>query len=207
MKCPMCGAENPEGKKFCDDCGTSISHVPPAQYQPTSTRHPGQLKRALMVIGAIAIVAILVLAAVLAFVLDEPPSPEEVLVEWVDRMNSGDSWGAADLSVFSKMNFLFYMREIQYLDEEILIGLGTDKLSINYANEIAKDQVNSEDWYSDMLVAIHWLESSFGTVVEDYRGLACSVTAYDRGVQEVWIDSWPVFKIDSSWYLAARLVN
>ena len=58
-----------------------------------------------------------------------------------------------------------------------------------------------------MLVAIHWLESEFGTVVDDYRGLSCAVTAYDHGVQEVWTDSWPVFRIDSSWYLAARFVN
>lgn len=25
MKCPKCGAENPDGQKFCGDCGRSLS--------------------------------------------------------------------------------------------------------------------------------------------------------------------------------------
>ena len=29
MKCPNCGTENPEGKKFCGDCGAMIPQPPP----------------------------------------------------------------------------------------------------------------------------------------------------------------------------------
>ena len=31
MKCPVCGTENPEGKKFCGDCGAMIPLPPPVQ--------------------------------------------------------------------------------------------------------------------------------------------------------------------------------
>ena len=66
------------------------------------------------------------------------------MVEWLDRMNNGDAWGAADLEVFSKMDFSSYNSEVQYL-EAILVDLGTYKLSLNYAHEISKDQVSTED--------------------------------------------------------------
>jgi hypothetical protein len=39
MKCPNCGTENPEGKRFCGDCGTILPPpTPPVQpAQPTPT--------------------------------------------------------------------------------------------------------------------------------------------------------------------------
>jgi len=29
MKCPNCGTENPEGHKFCGNCGGSLNEPPP----------------------------------------------------------------------------------------------------------------------------------------------------------------------------------
>src|SRR5215510_13648125 len=30
MRCASCGFENPEGKKFCQDCGTNLAHACPS---------------------------------------------------------------------------------------------------------------------------------------------------------------------------------
>jgi predicted nucleic acid-binding Zn ribbon protein len=36
MKCPICGAENPEGKKFCGDCGKPLAVAPPTHVESKS---------------------------------------------------------------------------------------------------------------------------------------------------------------------------
>src|SRR5262245_15417036 len=39
MHCPSCGFENPEGLKFCEDCGTKLVHACPScgqQVRPTA---------------------------------------------------------------------------------------------------------------------------------------------------------------------------
>ena len=46
MKCPVCGTENPENKKFCGDCGSVIvlPPPPPIQYVPVQLKQPYQLR-------------------------------------------------------------------------------------------------------------------------------------------------------------------
>jgi len=46
MKCPTCGKENPEGQKFCGDCGSMIVLPPPplVQYVPVQLKQPYQLR-------------------------------------------------------------------------------------------------------------------------------------------------------------------
>ena len=46
MRCSNCGAENPEGKKFCSDCGNMIvlPPQPPVQYAPVQLKQPYQLR-------------------------------------------------------------------------------------------------------------------------------------------------------------------
>ena len=40
MKCPNCGADNAEGKKFCGDCGAMVPQPPPPPpVQPTQPLH------------------------------------------------------------------------------------------------------------------------------------------------------------------------
>ena len=56
LKCSNCGAENPEGKKFCSDCGSMIvlPPPPPAQYAPVQPRQPYQLRvNVLCLVGAV----------------------------------------------------------------------------------------------------------------------------------------------------------
>jgi ABC-type phosphate/phosphonate transport system permease subunit len=46
MRCSNCGAVNPEGKKFCSDCGSMIVLSPqsPVQYAPVQQKQPYQLR-------------------------------------------------------------------------------------------------------------------------------------------------------------------
>lgn len=34
MNCPNCGLANPDGAKFCSNCGTSFGNAPPPQSNP-----------------------------------------------------------------------------------------------------------------------------------------------------------------------------
>jgi len=94
LKCPNCGASNPEGKKFCGDCGTMIPEPPPpppvqpVQYGPTQyvpaqyapiTQRPGWLKSNWKGLLATVVVLIVVLAVV-GLVFTQPWSKIKVIV-------------------------------------------------------------------------------------------------------------------------------
>ena len=79
MKCPNCGAENPEINRFCGDCGATIEALP-AQLEPpavqqsrpdaTVPRTPLRLSektKKRLVVGGIVIAAILIIGAVAGY--------------------------------------------------------------------------------------------------------------------------------------------
>jgi hypothetical protein len=50
MRCPSCGCENPEGKKFCEECGAKLIHACPscgAEVRP-SAKFCGDCGKSLM---------------------------------------------------------------------------------------------------------------------------------------------------------------
>lgn len=47
MKCPNCGAENQEGMRFCDQCGSPLSGTDSAGEQLAESRQPGAVVRSL----------------------------------------------------------------------------------------------------------------------------------------------------------------
>ncbi len=154
---------------------------------------------------ALAIAVIVVLAvAVASLVFVQSPSPKDVLGKWVDRVNRGDARGAADLTIYSKMNEAKYVAQINYL-AGIVADLGSDKLVLNYAQDIPRDELIMEDWYPELWDLTESLKTLYGIPIDDTMGVYCSITFYDNGQATVVTDSWPVFKVDSSWYLAYGL--
>jgi hypothetical protein len=82
MKCPSCGAENPEGKIFCGDCGTGLPQPPPPvqpmQPMPIQPRQ-SWFKLNSKSLLVLAIVVALVLVSV-GLVYTQPWSKVKVLV-------------------------------------------------------------------------------------------------------------------------------
>lgn len=203
MKCPSCGAENPEGKKFCGDCGATFSQPPPAaRSQPTAVMSRRMLRRIQLAAMAVVVAIVVVLAAFIASrFLIQPPSPKDVLGEWIDRLNSGDARGAADLTIYSKMDKTSYVGQIDYL-ATIVANMGTDKLVLNFAEDIPRNELIMEDWYSDLWDLTTSLNTQYHIPIDDTQGVYWSITFYDHGKASVVTDSWPAFKVGSSWYLA-----
>ena len=83
VKCPNCGAENPEGKKFCGDCGAVIPQQAPLQVQ-SSQQGPIQYRQAWASSHVRTIVALVIVfvVVILAFTLiyTQPLSKVKVLV-------------------------------------------------------------------------------------------------------------------------------
>jgi len=206
MKCPYCGSENPEGKRFCGDCGATFSQPPPAARSRRTAAVSRKMSRMIQLAAAALVVAIIVVLAALiaSMFLTHPPSPKSVLGEWVDRLNSGDARGAADLTIYSKMDRTSYVAHINYL-ATIVANLGTDNLVLNFAQDIPRDELIMEDWYSDLWDLTASLNTQYNIPIDDTMGVYCSITFYDDGVATVVTDSWPAFKVDSAWYLAYGL--
>ena len=63
MKCPSCGTENPEDKKFCGDCGSRISKLPMTKPMgpPTSPGRRNWWRSNWKVLAAVIITIVIVL--------------------------------------------------------------------------------------------------------------------------------------------------
>jgi hypothetical protein len=81
MKCAICGAENPEGQRFCGICGSVIPVPPPVQpMQPTPIQEKQSwLESNLTALIAVVIVVIVALASV-GLIYTQPWSKIKVLV-------------------------------------------------------------------------------------------------------------------------------
>jgi len=92
MKCPTCGKENPEGQKFCGDCG-SVVPLPPPPVQPT-TSVPIQPKKSWSGSNwkplTIAVVIIVIVLASVLFVYLSPS------YSWDATIRDHDGDGYAD---------------------------------------------------------------------------------------------------------------
>lgn len=204
MKCPACQSENPDSKRFCGDCGTSLRETQTSQWQPGIIHPKRRGKGALIVAAAIAVTTIVVFVSVFAYVLTKAASPEEVFEGWIDCLNHGDARGAADLTIYSEMDLESYLNEVDRLEEGIR-HLGTDKIVLNFVEEIPREEEIGEEWSSGLTYMKSWLEDSFGITVEDHVGVYFSLISYSDGVAVPWIDSMPVFRAGNSWYLAYGL--
>ena len=79
MKCPVCGAENLEGKKFCGDCGASIPPPAPTPSLPVVPAKPSWFASNRKAAIAIIVVIIVVVASV-GLVYTLPLSKIKVIV-------------------------------------------------------------------------------------------------------------------------------
>jgi len=65
MKCPICGAENPEGKKFCGDCGAMIQLqevIKPSDYRMRWIRSHTKAFAGIVVAITLVVVSVIVLS-------------------------------------------------------------------------------------------------------------------------------------------------
>ncbi|MCJ7464877.1 MAG: zinc ribbon domain-containing protein, partial [Thermoplasmata archaeon] len=95
LKCPNCGAGNPEGKMFCGDCGAALPQPPPvqptqrtpAQYASIPQR-PGWLESNWK--GLVGVIVVLViLAGGLGMVYSQPWSKIKVIVSHSEYSSIG----------------------------------------------------------------------------------------------------------------------
>jgi len=90
MKCPNCGAENPEGKQFCSDCGSSIASenaVKPESAAPAIKNTRSK--------WLVPVVAVIVAAAVIVATLFVYYSPD---YSWSTSIRDHDGDGYPDAS-------------------------------------------------------------------------------------------------------------
>jgi hypothetical protein len=83
MKCPNCGDENPEGKKFCGDCGAVVPQPPPPPVQPMQPVYaqPKQSWIRSNWKGLVSVViVVLVVLSVVGLIYDQPWSKVKVLL-------------------------------------------------------------------------------------------------------------------------------
>ena len=198
MKCPNCGAENPEDKRFCGDCGATICQLREAQHRHTRVLLSRGLGATLIVVAVIAVAVMIVLAIVLASGFGETESPKEVFAEWIDSMNDRDPMGAADLTIFSKMGMSTYLSQAETL-AGYLEDMDTYDISSNHVIELSKGELRDQYHYIDII--LQTLEYSYEIEIDDWCGLDTSISVYQNGDWDIWADSWPCFKIGTSWYL------
>lgn len=209
MECPSCGAKSPDGKRFCGDCGAAIALLRPPEEQQHENQVFGKAKMArrlrLVKVAAVLVVVVVLAAITVSVFLIQSPSPEEVLTEWVERMNCGDPKGAADLTIYSKMDRESYYAQIGYL-ATIVADMGAYRLILNLVEDYSGNDLTTEDWYSSLPDLASMLGAQYHITIDDTMGVYCSITFYDNGEATVVNDSWPAFKVGSSWYLAYGLV-
>ena len=79
MRCPRCGSENPEGGKFCQNCGHNF--YPPAAVMPGRPKSAGFVpKTSSVIFGAFLLIAVIVCTPLLSPVLLSSHSPERKIV-------------------------------------------------------------------------------------------------------------------------------
>jgi len=93
MKCPTCGKENPEGQKFCGDCGSIIPVPPPAEpMQPTPIpTKQSWLSSSWKVLVAV-IVVVVVMFASIGLIYSQPWSKIKILAENVSGQSASYSF-------------------------------------------------------------------------------------------------------------------
>jgi len=96
VRCPICGAENPEGKMFCGDCGTGLPQPPPPPpAQPTQPTYaqptPSWIRSNWKGLVAVVVVLVVVLAVVGAYT--QPWSKVKVIVSF-------ESWHGTVINVY-----------------------------------------------------------------------------------------------------------
>lgn len=203
-KCPICQSENPEGKRFCGDCGAALTQPQPIQAQLGIARPRNIGNRTLVVLAVLAVTVIVLFVSVLTYTLTRPDSPEEVFENWIVCLNNGDARGATDLTIFSRMGLESYLYELELLEAGVT-ALGTHKITLHYAVEVLREDEVSEDWFSGLAEAINMLDEEYGIVVKDYAGVRFSLTSYIYEDQVERDDVMPMFKVADSWYLTHRL--
>jgi len=71
MKCPICGAENPEGQKFCGDCGSrmpdTVPQVPVSTVEAHDVRGMSFNRKKVAIAAIVVVVVLIVIAASLAY--------------------------------------------------------------------------------------------------------------------------------------------
>jgi len=92
LKCPSCGAGNPEGKMFCGDCGTSLPQPPPPPVQPMQPVYaqpkPNWIRSNWKGLVSVVVVLLFVLSIV-GLVYSQPWSKIKVLVTHSDYISIG----------------------------------------------------------------------------------------------------------------------
>lgn len=91
MKCPNCGAENPEGKMFCGDCGTGLPQPPPPPpvqpMQPVYARPtPSWIRSNWKGLVSVVVVVLVILSAV-GLIYSQPWSKVQLSIYNRDTLN------------------------------------------------------------------------------------------------------------------------
>jgi uncharacterized membrane protein YvbJ len=88
VKCPNCGVENPESKKFCSDCGNALESQIRAEAKSTSS--PTKSLRSKWLVPAVAVLIVMIVLAATLFVYYSPD------YSWDASIRDHDGDGHAD---------------------------------------------------------------------------------------------------------------
>jgi len=173
LKCPNCGAGNPEGKAFCGDCGATLPQPPPpppvqpmqyapAQYAPIQKK-PDWLESNWK--GLVGVVVVLViLAGGLGLVYSQPLSKIKVIISH---------------SEYSSIGVDVYIDGV--LKGSIGVSPGTSIVGVwSVVAGTHTVQIDRGDWY--VYVITHWFSpDEYVNGYDAPDGVADFTYAYDVG--------------------------
>ena len=201
---PVHESEDHRDARPCDDRVPQPQQSQTSELQHTSMFIQKRRSRAIIIGLSLVVTIVVIFAVVFAYALNRHLSPSEVLTGWIDCLNTGDARGAADLTIYSRMDLESYLEEVDRLEEGIR-HLGTDEIELKFVEEVPKEEEIGEEWFSGLTYMKEWLDKEFGIIVEDHAGVCYSFISYGDGAPVPWVGSMPVFKVDNSWYLAYGL--
>ncbi len=227
MFCQKCGAENPDGAKFCKGCGRPMQQIPPVPATPTVTPMPPAKKKSGGKKIVIALVVILAVGA--AFFLGRnqigisgisfgttsgkkaEPEYMQTADEWIDCLVQGDAKGLVKLLPVEHVGKI--VNDILGGDLEGIIEDGLDSLISEYQDDWESYKKDYLEGFDDLDISHKAIKSTdvSGSSLEDiqsnYQILGIKVTDAKVVTVEVTVDDHiedieiPVVQIDKTWYV------
>lgn len=192
MKCPSCGAENPDDYRFCARCGTDMTAVPEEPIEenhteaggsgptpkPSKPKGPNGKRNAIV---AVALVLIVAVAAIAVFAMGSHDDSPDRPLDWLETPDGTYTYDATVTANGSSVDMtVTYTLSDGRITSYILDGRSFSSSELKQLN----DQIDDQKGYSYSYVeGTNWNDGSreYRTYVVTYEGVDATQVISEDG--------------------------